>query len=369
MDEVELMAGLHSGYIVHLYGAVIDPGNMCMVMEFYPRGSLGYILWDKNEKLPWGRRWQIARDAALAMNYLHSRNPPILHRDLKSGNFLIGSDWRVRLTDFGCSTTQETIQDESEFLGGTLVWTAPEVLDGSIYTTKADVYSYGMVMLELATRKQPWYEYEDASQQLLIRRKVGEGHRPTIPSDTPADFKKLIEMCWTQKAEERSSFPEIIRWLGRKGYLDKSEGGGDPTEKLREDVASLQEDLELQKKLNETAERRAHDAEKAMEREKARRLELEREFNDTERKYNEEKTKRTELDRLRDEKERELQAEKHKRLEADRKREELEKKVKKEKKKIKDLTEEKEEAERRRDELEKRLKREAGRRERYGEAS
>src|SRR3546814_19234226 len=95
------MASFHSGYCVTLYGACFKKPNMCMVMEFLPGGSLNHLLYDITVDIPWERRWGYARDAALGLNYLHSRNPVILHRDLKSGNLLLTADGRVKITDFG----------------------------------------------------------------------------------------------------------------------------------------------------------------------------------------------------------------------------------------------------------------------------
>eukprot|EP01103_Thecamoeba_quadrilineata_P014659 TRINITY_DN4413_c0_g1_i2.p1 TRINITY_DN4413_c0_g1~~TRINITY_DN4413_c0_g1_i2.p1 ORF type:complete len:503 (-),score=130.78 TRINITY_DN4413_c0_g1_i2:53-1345(-) len=78
--EVSVMTMLHSGFVVPLYGACFTPPNMCIVMEFLPRGSLFYLLSDSTVELPWERRWSMALDAALGLNYLHSKQPPLLHK-------------------------------------------------------------------------------------------------------------------------------------------------------------------------------------------------------------------------------------------------------------------------------------------------
>eukprot|EP01098_Paradermamoeba_levis_P002922 TRINITY_DN1381_c0_g1_i4.p1 TRINITY_DN1381_c0_g1~~TRINITY_DN1381_c0_g1_i4.p1 ORF type:complete len:734 (-),score=234.13 TRINITY_DN1381_c0_g1_i4:40-2157(-) len=267
--EAQIMCNSHSSYIVRLYGFSLYPPNMCMVMEFFPRGSLAYILWDKNVALNWNRKWEFARDAALALNYLHTRNPPILHRDIKAGNYLVSSDWRLKLTDFGCSIfkgTEEKKETEGEkenFIGGTFGWTAPEVLSGEPYNEKADVYSYAMVLYEIASRKQPWDEYTSPDEQFRVRNWVGEGKRPNLPLDTPQDFKVLIGQAWEHDINKRSTMPTILKQFERKGILT-GEISPENVDSWFEAKARLQEDVEQQKQLKETFENRTTEAEKEL---------------------------------------------------------------------------------------------------------
>jgi preprotein translocase subunit YajC len=103
--EVATMSQLHSNYVVNMYGACFDPPNMCIVMEFLARGSLFYILSDPNVELPWNRRWNIARDAAVGMAYLHSKRPPLLHKgNLSLPPFLPSSSSRLVYPSFLCSS-------------------------------------------------------------------------------------------------------------------------------------------------------------------------------------------------------------------------------------------------------------------------
>ena len=99
------------------------------------------------QALPWSHRWTYAKEIALAMYYLHSRD--LLHHDLKSQNVLVGADGHVRVSDFGLSVTKtETLSRMSNQRGsGTPQWLAPEVLDGHTFTKRADVFRCGSVCI------------------------------------------------------------------------------------------------------------------------------------------------------------------------------------------------------------------------------
>eukprot|EP01097_Dermamoeba_algensis_P005143 TRINITY_DN3271_c0_g1_i4.p1 TRINITY_DN3271_c0_g1~~TRINITY_DN3271_c0_g1_i4.p1 ORF type:complete len:882 (-),score=357.07 TRINITY_DN3271_c0_g1_i4:125-2770(-) len=359
--EVFIMANSHSSYIVQLYGFNLYPPHMCVVMEFFPRGSLAYILWDKNIQVPWQRRWSFARDAAFALNYLHTRNPPILHRDIKAGNFLVTSDWKLKLTDFGCSTvkgieekksTEEGKEGKEEFIGGTFQWTAPEVLSGDVYTERADVYSYAMVLFEIASRKQPWDEFQAPDEQLKVRQWVGEGKRPAVPSDTPEDFKKLMEAAWEGDTIKRVTMGYLVKAISRKLFL---ESGEEDEEKPGwvEEKAKILDEIEDQKRLKEELEKKFNQAQNDVEKEKRKKMEYEQRSTETEAKLEGEKSGVRSLQRLVDELDRRYNTEKTKALDASKKMEDVEKKYQVEKKKSEKLQKSKEDSEAELEELTK----------------
>jgi len=92
---------------------------------------------------------------------------------------------------------------------GTVAWTAPEIFDGSHYTEKADVFSYGVILWELVFRKKPW----EGVHSMKVIQMVGSGKRLSLnnpPSDTPSDMLDLINLCCSQEPAQRPSFPQII---------------------------------------------------------------------------------------------------------------------------------------------------------------
>ena len=149
-------------------------------------------------------RLLMARQIARAMQYLHSRN--LIHRDLKSLNLLVNTRFEIKICDFGLSRVIDKNQPMTSNIG-TVAWIAPEIFSNKkLYTEKADVYSYGIILWELLTRQMPFAEAEAFTIPVLVTK----GKRPTLPKKVPKDYGKLMEKCWHQKGEKRPSFDEIV---------------------------------------------------------------------------------------------------------------------------------------------------------------
>ncbi|POM70193.1 Serine/threonine protein kinase, partial [Phytophthora palmivora] len=149
--EVQIMSILRHPNICLLMGACLEPPTRCLVIEYLPRGSLWNVL-RQDVVIDMGKQYGFARDTALGMNYLHSFQPPILHRDLKSPNLLIDSSYALKISDFGLARVRAHFQTMTGNCG-TTQWMAPEVLAAEKYTEKADVFSYGVVVWETVTRQ------------------------------------------------------------------------------------------------------------------------------------------------------------------------------------------------------------------------
>eukprot|EP00931_Biecheleriopsis_adriatica_P007106 TRINITY_DN10841_c0_g1_i2.p1 TRINITY_DN10841_c0_g1~~TRINITY_DN10841_c0_g1_i2.p1 ORF type:complete len:355 (+),score=59.55 TRINITY_DN10841_c0_g1_i2:69-1067(+) len=101
------------------------------------------------------------RELLEGLQYLHTRDPPVIHRDIKGANVLVDLECHVKLSDFGCSKRTEPDSTMAHTLRGSIPWVAPEVLKGSGYGRKADIWSLGCVMIEMATAKHPWGSFDN----------------------------------------------------------------------------------------------------------------------------------------------------------------------------------------------------------------
>ncbi len=213
--ETTVMCKLRHPNIVQFFGLYRDQEHYCIVMEYMSRGSLDRLLYNPQIDLPWRPvRWRIIRDITYGLWYLHDQQPPLLHRDLKSPNILLDEQLRAKITDFGVAKITEDATKTMTKGIGTLCWMAPEVMRGAEatgknYSNKADIYSYGMILWELAARELP---YKDLNQ-FEIPRRVSEGERPEIPQDCPQPLAHLIRWCWHANPDIRPVMPDAKRAL------------------------------------------------------------------------------------------------------------------------------------------------------------
>jgi hypothetical protein len=173
-----------------------------------PRGSLFRLIHrSTSSSLNAMRRHAIAMDIARGMHYLHSCRPAIVHRDLKSPNLLVDRDWTVKVCDFGLSRAKPQTYLTSRSHGGTPEWMAPEILRNEPSDEKCDVYSYGVVLYELITSKEPW----SALNQMQVVGAVGfAGQRLQLPEGVAPPLAALVNQCWSTKPSERPSFEQVL---------------------------------------------------------------------------------------------------------------------------------------------------------------
>jgi len=206
-NEVEIMRSLMHPNVIQFLGASFQHPDICIVTEYMPRGSLYKIL-HSPQPLSIGRLRFIALDAAKGMAYLHSSNPVIIHRDLKSHNLLIDEHWKTKVADFGMSKILGIPGDASHMTAcGTPSWTAPEILKNQNYTEKADVYSFAIVLWEMVTREDP---YKGIAPFQVVLAVGTQGARPPLPVNGNPKWLELIQRCWAEDFNTRPSFEELI---------------------------------------------------------------------------------------------------------------------------------------------------------------
>ncbi|XP_056695851.1 leucine-rich repeat receptor protein kinase HPCA1 isoform X2 [Spinacia oleracea] len=155
--EMELLSRVHHKNVVNLVGFCFDRGEHMLIYEFVPYGSLRASLSGRSGvTLNWKRRLKVALGAARGLAYLHElAEPPIIHRDIKSENILLGDQLTAKVGDFGLSKLLRKDEDVTSQVKGTMGYLDPEYLSTQLLTEKSDVYSFGVVMLELVTGRLP----------------------------------------------------------------------------------------------------------------------------------------------------------------------------------------------------------------------
>ena len=168
-----------------------DPSNETMLIE-------GELL------LP------MLRDVSQGCRFLHAAKPhKVIHGDLKAANILVDSRFRAKVADFGLS------QKKQMGATGTPYWMAPELLRGdSVNTTMSDVYSFGIILYEAYSRKDP-YEGENAGEVLKQVADPKVNYRPPIPVGCPPQIAAIMRDCLVADPEERPSFEELDKRLKR----------------------------------------------------------------------------------------------------------------------------------------------------------
>lgn len=205
--EIAFLLELHHPNILLFIGACLTAPDLAIVTEYIPRGNLRDVLADPNVKLSWSDKSRILRTAALGINYLHSLEPVIVHRDLKPSNMLIDEQNNVKIADFGFARIKH--DNATMTRCGTPCWTAPEVIRGDKYDERADVYSFGIVIWEVLTRKRPF-----AGRNFMgVSLDVLEGKRPQIPNDCPDNIRKLMKKCWHADPAKRPTMEQVLAAL------------------------------------------------------------------------------------------------------------------------------------------------------------
>ncbi|PHT83304.1 Proline-rich receptor-like protein kinase PERK7, partial [Capsicum annuum] len=156
--EVEIISRVHHRHLVSLVGYCIADGQRMLVYEFVPNGTLEYHLHGKGRPvMDWTLRVKIALGSAKGLAYLHEDcHPRIIHRDIKGANILLDNNYEAMVADFGLAKlTEDNNTHVSTRVMGTFGYLAPEYASSGKLTEKSDVFSFGVMLLELITGRKP----------------------------------------------------------------------------------------------------------------------------------------------------------------------------------------------------------------------
>lgn len=224
--ELETVGSIKHRNLVSLQGYSLSPSGNLLFYDYMENGSL----WDhfhgpmKKKKLDWDTRLRIALGAAQGLAYLHHDcSPRIIHRDVKSSNILLDKDFEPHLTDFGiakrlCVSKSHT----STYIMGTIGYIDPEYARTSRLTEKSDVYSYGIVLLELLTGRKA-VDNECNLHHLILSKTANNEVMETVDPEITATCKdlgavkkvfQLALLCTKRQPTDRPTMHEVTRVLG-----------------------------------------------------------------------------------------------------------------------------------------------------------
>ena len=191
--------------ITTLIGTALVDFTIYIVTELAVNGSLFDYLHNEKKTPSVDRSLAWASDVARGMKHLHDHD--VIHRDLKSPNVLLSSEWVAKLCDFGCA--RELTHTVTTDQAGTYRWMPPEIMKKATarINKKCDLFSYGMVLFELFAHKVP---YSDLENEVDVLKGVTEGKHPPIPPSLPPYLHDLLRSCWEEDPHLRPTFDDFV---------------------------------------------------------------------------------------------------------------------------------------------------------------
>ncbi|RHZ55533.1 hypothetical protein Glove_414g18 [Diversispora epigaea] len=204
LQEIKNQLKFRGRNAISIYGITKNPtkNEYMMVMDYAKYGSLRNLLNNKFENLTWKKKYNILSTIVNGLINIHEMG--LMHKDFHSGN-IVNQDLTLSyITDFGlCKPITE---NDPENIYGVIPYMAPETLSRGEYTQASDIYSFGMVMLEVLTSYQPYY---NIPHDATLAKDICEGLKPEIKCEIPQFLKEIMEKCWNFEPLNRPTAKEL----------------------------------------------------------------------------------------------------------------------------------------------------------------
>uniref|UniRef100_A0A671LJ13 Guanylate cyclase n=1 Tax=Sinocyclocheilus anshuiensis TaxID=1608454 RepID=A0A671LJ13_9TELE len=229
--ELKHMRDVQNDHLTRFIGACMDPPNICIVTEYCPRGSLQDILENESITLDWMFKYSLVSDIVKGMAFLHN-SVIVSHGNLKSSNCVVDNRFVLKITDYGLSSirTESDTEDAHSYYARKL-WMAPELLRMECFppggTQKGDIYSFGIILQEVALRRGVFSLEGDSLSPKEIVDRVALGEWPYLrPSVNPQahseELGQLMQRCWAEEPSDRPEFNHISVLLRKQNREHRS---------------------------------------------------------------------------------------------------------------------------------------------------
>eukprot|EP00005_Dracoamoeba_jomungandri_P003072 CAMPEP_0174260378 /NCGR_PEP_ID=MMETSP0439-20130205/9674_1 /TAXON_ID=0 /ORGANISM="Stereomyxa ramosa, Strain Chinc5" /LENGTH=502 /DNA_ID=CAMNT_0015344609 /DNA_START=117 /DNA_END=1625 /DNA_ORIENTATION=+ len=218
VSEIHMMKSSNHPNVVQYHDSYIQGDELWVIMEYMDQGMLTEWL----EQYPYGpcemsepEIAYICKETLKALQYIHSMHR--IHRDIKSDNVLVNSEGLVKLADFGYAAQLTMQKQKRTTVVGTPYWMAPEVIQGTDYGSKVDIWSLGIMVMEMTEGEPPYMEYPPLRALFLI---TTEGIPPLQEPDKWSDeLKDFLKLCLTKDYDARPDTTELLKhpFISRAG--------------------------------------------------------------------------------------------------------------------------------------------------------
>ncbi|XP_058713266.1 serine/threonine-protein kinase PAK 3-like [Poecile atricapillus] len=205
VNEVVVLKDKKNPNIVNSLDSFLVDGDLWLVMEYMDGGTLQDVV--RQTRMAEGEMAAVSQECLQGLDFLHSIR--VIHRDLKSSNILLGMDGSVKLADFGLCAQLSPEQDQCSSMVGTAHWMAPEVVTSSPYGPKVDIWSFGIVTIEMVEGEPPYFQQTGAMARALIR----QNGTPQLqePRRLSALLRDFLECSLEPDEERRYSAQELLQ--------------------------------------------------------------------------------------------------------------------------------------------------------------
>jgi len=222
VSELRIMRTHECPFLLSLHNAFYEEAEVFMVLEYMDAGSLANTIKDnpngvRDERILARIGYQMLN----GLNYLHRQHHQV-HRDLKPANVMLNKRGQVKISDFGISSQLESTNALCNTFVGTACYMAPERLAGNSYSYAADIWSFGLILLELSLGRYP---YPAADNYFKLLASITKGAAPIVENtELSNEFAEVVSLCLDKEPQHRPSTTDLLKhqWFRRHPASDDS---------------------------------------------------------------------------------------------------------------------------------------------------